>query len=199
MLKYTTEALASNKVGCEYILGYRKFLRSHDDGFDLFGSYQRLGKTSTKQDAEFIRWTGGRASDRVAINTMLGIFKCVPPEEVKEEIRSRITGSLKNLGNLAGYVEAAKKIKALTSASPKAEVCAAYTVMKKESDKIEPDIEEFAVLYVADGDAKPNARTVEFADARITQRAEKILDLRANLFLPVKAEIKSNWAKYGCK
>lgn len=190
---------ASNKIACEFVLGYKKFLRGNDNVFDVLGIYQRLGKTSSVQDAEIIRWASGRASDRVMINKLIGIYSCLPPEEVKLETSNRIIELLKNLGNFAGYMEAGKKLKTLTTASPKEEICGVFSSLKKESDKIEPDLEEFATLYVANDKANPAARTVEFADPRITELAEKILNFRAKLFLPEKEDIKTNLAKYGCQ
>lgn len=191
---------ASKADTCKYILGIKKFERDNDKIFDVLGIYQRLGKTDDIQDSEIIRWTKGRAGDRIAINKLIGIYNCAPPEEVKEETRNRIIGLLKNLGNLAGYMEAGKKLKTITPVSPKEEICEVFSALKKESDKIEPDLEEFAALYVADGgDAKPDTRAFDFADPQITQRAEKILNFRAKLFLPEKEDIKTNLAKYECK
>lgn len=122
----------------------------------------------------------------------------------KIETRNRIIEILRNLGDLSGYFASGRKFGALIASSTQSEICQATLEFKKESDKIESELEEFAKIYVLDvppeyADPDKPARTVEFDNPEITKRAEKTLEFRIKLFLPKKDDIKNISGKYGCK
>jgi hypothetical protein len=125
-------------------------------------------------------------------------------EASKNETRARLIEILKTLGNMPDYFAAAKKFKALTTSSTPAEVCSVSTEFKKASDAIEPQLDKFAKLYVLEvppeyQDPDHPARTVEFPNQEITARAEKTLEFREQIVLPMKEKVKNIISKYGCK
>lgn len=123
----------------------------------------------------------------------------------RTETRNRIIEILQRLGNMTDYFIAGKRFNALTSSSTQSEICLAASEFKKESEKIEPILNEFAAIYLLEyvdpitGLVDPNARTVEFTDPEITKRAEKTVEFRTKIFLRGKEAIKNVSGQYGCK
>ncbi|HRH41016.1 MAG TPA: tetratricopeptide repeat protein [Pyrinomonadaceae bacterium] len=125
-------------------------------------------------------------------------------EANKIETRNRIIEILKTLGNLSGYLMAGKNFSSLKTSSTQTEICQVTSEFKKESDKINPLLEEFFKLYIPEPDPTwggpgEDERTVKFDNPEITKQAEKILEIRTKLFLPGKDQIKNIRNKYGCQ
>lgn len=191
----------ANKSTCSYVMGVKKYFADNDFIFDQLLLYQKLDKTSKRENEMILLWVTGRTHERIAINKAAEIFNCMTPDEVKEDTRTQIKNTLQNLTNLSGYIEATKKYQTLTTTSTTLEICETASALKRESDKIEPYLEKLVILYVVEPTIDKNAnpdRTVLFTDTRITELAEKFLNFRTKQFLPMKDKLKTVLAKYNC-
>lgn len=195
----TIKLFTGSPSNCEYVMKMKKYFTEHDFVFDQLQLYQKADKTIAHENDMILQWVTGRTQFHMAVNKVAEIYKCMTADELKEDIRTRILETLKGLGNISAYIDAAKKYKTLTATSTAAEICDAVAALKKESDKIEPYLEKLAILYVAEPTpANLATRTVDFADPKIAEFAEKILNFRSKQFLPRKEEIKGMLAKYNC-
>jgi hypothetical protein len=203
VLKSYVEGVKANSISCEYVSSVKKFYKDHDFVFDQLLLYLKVGKTTTAQNEQIIRVVKGRAGDRMAFNKVSELLKCVSSGEVQEDTRSQIMKTLRNLTDLSRYVELSKKAETLNSSSAPTEICDVLLALKKEADKIEPYLELLAIYYVAEPSSTENpginpSRTVTFSDPRISEFAEKMLDLRTSRFLSQKKIINDNLQKYHC-